>query len=266
MSNSTSSTVAMTRLTASVLLAILSLCAGISYAGWTGGAGTQATGASPCNAGQVLGTVGELQAFNTTGGGLSLNSTGSVGANWNGQQFQRKISAQVSKSNDCTHTYHRQSAGAATLIINSTAAVTSTGSANQLNPGSPGWWWDTWAVTTDTGPVTQTWTPSGGWQGQFPTWSQNTGVYAGGGDDGVNAGTGNPSNNNPLTVPPSSVNSQYVGNSNGVMSGSLGLPDVIGAKVQCAYLLHSHGRADVDNAIVSNSKLELVFTFATNIQ
>lgn len=228
------------------------------------------SGSVPCNAGGVLGTVGELTPFTATGGGTSaMTSTGGVGAKWTGSQYQHVDAVPAQKVNSITHQYARFSTDPATFTVDLTSNITQTGNAHWWKL-DPQWWWDSQAQVQDSELVCALWTPGTGWVTYTPTISTNQRANATGGD----AGNQHPvppnlptSNNNNLTAPPSSTSQISGGTTNGVYSSTSPLPTGAGSnKVAATVTFTSDGAACVDNAVVANDKLELSFTFATSAQ
>ena len=260
----------MRRITSPCLAALLIAAIAISTAAapdWRGQA-APIGGSVACNVGLITGTVGELTTFNSTGGGTSaLTTTGGVGAKWNGNDYPHADSIAAQKVNDVVHQYARHSTDPATFTVNLTSNITQTGSARQFSPLDPQWWWDSAAGVSDSEPVCSLWTPGGGWVPYTPTISTNQRASALGGDAGnqhVNPPT---SNNNNGTVPPSSTSQITGGTTNGVYSSTSALPTGAGSyKVGAHVQFTSAGAGCVDNAMVTNDKLELSFTFATSAQ
>jgi hypothetical protein len=229
------------------------------------------SGNVPCDAGGVTGTVGELTAFSSTGGGSSaMTTTGGVGAKWDGQQFDHTDAAHAQKLNVVIHQYARFSTDPATFTVDLTSTISQTGSAHQSDPNSPGWWWDSQALVQDYQPVCALWTTGTGWVPYTPTISTDQRALAVGGDAGnqhpapPNAPT---SNNNNATNPPSSTSQITGGTTNGAYSSTSALPTSGGSyKVQVSVNFKSDGSACVDNAVVTNDKLELNSTLTTSAQ
>jgi hypothetical protein len=249
------------------IVCVVALVPPSAESGWGNGsdAGNDQTSSS-CNAGSVLGTVGVLTAFSTSGSGSTvMTTTGDVGASWNGTQVPHASAAYVAVTNYQKHAFSRLSSGASTLTVNLTSQITQTGSAHRAT-SSPGWWWDSTSTVNDTEPNAQAYTPGTGWNTLTLTASTNQRASGVGGDFGDQTANPPTSNNNSGTNPPSSTSQIRAGSTtNGVYGGSASLPDVDGAQVVVLENFHSSGQADVDNAVVSDDTLKLSFTFTTSV-
>lgn len=250
------------------LIALVATPALANAAGWTGLA-TPVRGSVPCDAGGVVGKVGELTAFVTVGGGTSaMSTTGGVGAKWNGSQYAHTEAPPAQKVNSIKHEYSRLEAGFARFLVNLASNVSQTGTAHQLDTNDPSWWWDSQAHVRDSQPVCALWTPAGGWVTYTPSIMTDQRADATGGDAGdqhVAPPAAPISNNNNLTAPPSSTSQLSGGTTNGAYSSSSVLPAGAGSyKVMAVVTFTSDGKACVDNATVTNDTLELAFTFTTS--
>jgi len=219
--------------------------------------------------GGVKGWVGGLEAFHTTHDGNGFTTTGKVGTVWDGEQGARKDEpSPVEKTNKVTHAYTRDQEGAASTSsvgVTITSAVTVSGSAHQRDPNDPQWWWDTNSTIDFLGvscrafdAATNQWSDLVCSIYPNPNWPSG-GVNDGGAGAACDANNNNSQNNTSLMTyvnpPPSGTTDDngWAFNMTAAMT-----------KIEVTAKWKSIGRpASVDNAVVTNERHQLAFTFTS---
>lgn len=237
---------------------------------WSVVGGSETGNTVPLAAGGVTGKVGILTAFSHLSSGTGITTTGAVGATWTGSQYQHADDVK-SATITLVHKYNRDSSGAATLSFSLTGTATVSGVAHRLNASDPSWWWNS-ENQVDEWMYPEAYDALGNVIAVSPTYTVDSPTSACAGDDGFSSLHSDPrgpsSNNNESTVPPSST-STYTPlvplNANGNTAGTVGLPDVPGAKMSLFVFYSCHARGCVDNASVSQDELKVQFTLSSNI-
>lgn len=234
-------------------------------AGYVAAQATEVVTTKPLAAGGVTGIVGALNGPDSSaGGGNSLSTSGSVGARWNGAQYEHADDGPKDGGVDVFHRYDHFGSGSATLTVDLSSSVLVSGSAAQWYEEQ--WWWNSHNSVIEDPVLVYVYVPGAGFQDLDVDWQLDTQCTAHGGDAGDAHATPPSSNNNGSwswsTLDPSH-NNVTTGRAVGQVEEDL--PDVAGAYVVAQASWGAEAKGCVDNAVVSVDKLELTYTFTTSV-